>query len=64
MNHKWVAKYKKHELIHQDCSMCGCERIPVYYGGKLITYYYYRSDLVLTDRPDCIDWEVENKKNN
>ncbi|MFD2824831.1 hypothetical protein ACFS5M_14205 [Lacinutrix iliipiscaria] len=50
MNHKWN---------NNKCTICGCEREKTFYG-----YNYYRSGQIfgINKRPDCIDWELENKK--
>ncbi len=64
MNHKWGNKEKEGGLITQRCETCGCGRTPTYNNdnGWIIGYIYERNSMVFRDRPDCIDWEVENAK--
>lgn len=62
MNHKW-KKIKKDEY---ECEICTCTRYINYYkvDGKWRMYYSYSRSGIYTmeRRPDCIDWEEENKK--
>ena len=58
MNHTW----KKISKLDNECKRCGCEMSKHYIDGQRI-YMYSRSGIIFgSDRPDCIDWEVENRK--
>lgn len=58
MNHKWNKISDKIAI----CKTCGCKRSKHYISGQKI-YSYNRSSISFFDsRPDCIDWEEENKK--
>lgn len=58
MNHTW----KKTSKLDDECKRCGCERTKHYICGQRV-YMYCRSGIVFgSERPDCIDWDVENSK--
>ena len=49
MNHTWK---------NDKCGMCGCERRKISYG-----YFYLREMIMFgMEKPNCIDWELENSK--
>ncbi len=66
--HKWVKDkyYKPFTEIglkeKHTCSVCGCKK-RVYQGNDFYYVSYIRNGIVYSDRrPDCINWEEENKK--
>jgi len=53
----------RHSWKDDVCVRCGCKRSMEYVGCKWTAYFYERSGIVYGwDRPDCIDWKVENNK--
>ena len=61
--HTWILTDESNKSI---CTTCGCTRIKErrHLGGRIyFDYYYERSGIVFGfQRPDCIDWEIENNK--
>ncbi len=52
----------KHKWKDDICIRCGCKRelvkIPKFYAE----YVYTRAGILFNNRPDCIDWVLENSK--
>lgn len=63
-NHQWVqdATFEPQQVMRgyttikkHVCKICGCER-EMTIGYKYKHFTYYRSKILFSERPDCVDW--------